>query len=132
MKKTYRAAASDSRKGGKKFEKDSSWGRSAGGRGSAPALFKATCSKCGKPCEVPFRPTGGRSVLCSDCFKRDGDGPQKRFGAKREGGSNFGEKRSFSSFKREPRPYAEKNSDDINEQFKILNAKLDEILKALK
>ena len=32
--------------------------------------FKAVCSKCGRECEVPFRPTQGKEVLCNDCFKK--------------------------------------------------------------
>jgi CxxC-x17-CxxC domain-containing protein len=31
-------------------------------------FFKATCSDCGKECEVPFKPTSGRPVYCKDCF----------------------------------------------------------------
>ncbi|MFA5485245.1 MAG: CxxC-x17-CxxC domain-containing protein [Candidatus Pacearchaeota archaeon] len=33
-------------------------------------MHKATCSKCGKECEVPFKPTQGRDVLCNDCFRQ--------------------------------------------------------------
>ncbi len=33
-------------------------------------FFKATCSDCGKECEVPFKPTEGRPVYCRDCFKK--------------------------------------------------------------
>jgi len=32
--------------------------------------FKAVCSECGRECEVPFRPTQGRKVLCDDCFSK--------------------------------------------------------------
>ena len=32
-------------------------------------MFPATCSKCGKETEVPFRPTNGKPVYCSDCFR---------------------------------------------------------------
>jgi len=32
-------------------------------------MHKATCADCGKECEVPFKPTEGRAVLCSDCFR---------------------------------------------------------------
>jgi CxxC-x17-CxxC domain-containing protein len=32
-------------------------------------MFAATCSKCGKETEVPFRPTNGKPVYCSDCFR---------------------------------------------------------------
>ncbi len=31
-------------------------------------LFQTTCTTCGKPCEVPFRPDGSKPVLCRDCF----------------------------------------------------------------
>ena len=33
-------------------------------------FFKATCSDCGKECEVPFKPTEGRPVYCRDCFRK--------------------------------------------------------------
>jgi CxxC-x17-CxxC domain-containing protein len=32
--------------------------------------FPAVCDECGDNCEVPFRPTGERPVLCSACFGR--------------------------------------------------------------
>ena len=43
-------------------------------------MFQATCSECGKACEVPFKPTGERPVLCSDCFakKRNAEHGQGR------------------------------------------------------
>ncbi|MAG08152.1 DNA-directed RNA polymerase [Candidatus Woesearchaeota archaeon] len=31
---------------------------------------KATCSECGKECEVPFKPTPGREVFCTDCWRK--------------------------------------------------------------
>lgn len=34
-------------------------------------MYKATCADCGKFCEVPFRPSGGKPVYCSNCFKKD-------------------------------------------------------------
>lgn len=34
-------------------------------------MHKATCSTCGKPCEVPFRPDGSKPVLCSECFGKN-------------------------------------------------------------
>ena len=27
------------------------------------------CSSCGKEAKVPFRPTNGKPVYCSDCFR---------------------------------------------------------------
>jgi len=32
-------------------------------------MFEATCSSCGKEARVPFRPTNGKPVYCSDCFR---------------------------------------------------------------
>ena len=41
-----------------------------GNRSSGPReMFDATCSNCGKDAKVPFRPTNGKPVYCSDCFR---------------------------------------------------------------
>ena len=34
-------------------------------------MFETTCDKCKKTCEVPFRPSGGKPVYCSDCFRKN-------------------------------------------------------------
>ena len=51
-----------------------SYGGGGGGGGYASRgpreMFEATCSNCGKPAQVPFRPTSGKPVYCSDCFQR--------------------------------------------------------------
>jgi CxxC-x17-CxxC domain-containing protein len=44
-------------------------------RGAAPArggreLHEVVCAECGKPAQVPFVPTMGRPVYCSDCFDK--------------------------------------------------------------
>ena len=75
-----------------------------------PGMFDATCTKCGKSCQVPFRPTGSKPVLCSDCFAKQG---------------NFS--RSFSNDRRDMPAQA----GISQEQFKELNTKLDKILKVL-
>jgi CxxC-x17-CxxC domain-containing protein len=42
---------------------------SGGGYSRGPReMFTATCSSCGKEASVPFRPTSGKPVYCSDCF----------------------------------------------------------------
>ena len=44
---------------------------SGGGYGDrAPRqMYTATCSSCGKDAQVPFQPTSGKPVYCSDCFR---------------------------------------------------------------
>jgi CxxC-x17-CxxC domain-containing protein len=52
-------------------------GYSSGGGGGYGAsrdrgpreMFAATCSNCGREAQVPFRPTSGKPVYCSDCFR---------------------------------------------------------------
>ena len=33
-------------------------------------MHKAVCSECKAECEVPFKPTGDKPVLCRDCYKK--------------------------------------------------------------
>jgi len=49
-------------------------------------MHKATCSDCGKECEVPFKPTEGKPVRCGDCFRKNR--PQRKFG----GNQRFGQR----------------------------------------
>jgi len=37
-------------------------------------MFTAVCDKCGKKCEVPFKPSGDKPIYCSQCF----DKPDKK------------------------------------------------------
>ncbi len=63
----------------KKAQMNDGRGSFGGGRGgyqSGPRpMFDATCSNCGKACQVPFQPRldeGGKPVkpiLCNDCFR---------------------------------------------------------------
>jgi CxxC-x17-CxxC domain-containing protein len=58
--------------GGSGSSYGSSGGYSSGGGGydRAPReMFTATCSNCGRDAQVPFRPTSGKPVYCSDCFR---------------------------------------------------------------
>ncbi len=43
-------------------------GRSSGRSGRE--MFPAVCDECGKQTQVPFQPTSGKPVYCSDCFER--------------------------------------------------------------
>ncbi len=81
-----------------------------------PTMYKTICSKCGKDCEVPFKPTGEKPVLCRDCFRESG------------GQARRPEERSFS------RPSFQDKSSQKNEygaQLDALTTKVDKILEIL-
>jgi CxxC-x17-CxxC domain-containing protein len=86
-------------------------------------MFDATCSNCGKPCRVPFRPTNGKPVLCSDCFRNQAGG-EARNSYRKENRRGNNDRGNFGG----GRP-AETVS--YKEQFEALNNKLDRILKLL-
>ena len=68
-------------KGGK--ESRGSRGRDSGGfKSSDRRMHDAVCDKCGKKCEVPFRPTGDKPIYCSLCFDKGGKdkGPDQTSG----------------------------------------------------
>lgn len=89
-------------------------GRDFNRRDNDRQMFKATCSNCGKACEVPFKPSD-RPVFCNDCF-RD----------KRKSEPARPEERGFS------RPnFNNAQNLQYKEQFEKLNAKIDKILGLL-
>lgn len=60
-------------------------------------MHKATCSDCGKECEVPFKPTQGKPVRCQDCFRKNK--PKRSFDRSRRFGSDRGPRREREMFK---------------------------------
>jgi CxxC-x17-CxxC domain-containing protein len=50
-----------------------SYGERSGGYGGSRAprqMYTAVCSSCGGEAQVPFQPTSGKPVYCSDCFAK--------------------------------------------------------------
>ena len=41
-----------------------------GGGGGSRQMFDVICSNCGQTAQVPFQPSNGRPVYCSDCFSK--------------------------------------------------------------
>ena len=159
------------RHGGKKFGRKDFGKKSFDSRGSGKGMmYKATCTECGDPCEVPFKPSGDRPVLCSNCFRRDGDSnfrrtdrrfEDRKFSRNYERADRFDRDRSEmyettcaecgnscevpfrpngnkpvfcnDCFKKDNNGGNTKNKDieQLKEQFKILDIKLDRILKIL-
>ncbi len=132
-------------------------GRDFGGRGSArPSMHPAICDECGQACEVPFVPTGGKPIYCSDCFGKNKNSGSGMSGGRDLGRSKFRNKQMFAAvcdkcgkncevpFKPsggkpifcsecfgQNRGVGSKNLGPIKEQFEIINSKLDKILKVL-
>jgi len=67
---SYSSGAGYSSGGGYSSGAGSYGGGGGGGYERAPReMFSATCSNCGREAQVPFRPTSGKPVYCSDCFR---------------------------------------------------------------
>ncbi len=126
-----------------------------------PQMHEAICSDCGKKCEVPFKPTGDKPIYCNECFSRHkGNSAFSGSGMKNYERPRFQNKRMFDTicdkcgkkFQLPFNPTGDKpvycndcfgrsgsslgKSDDkvisqYKEQFEMLNAKLDRIIKAL-
>ena len=87
-------------------------GNRGGDRGDR-SMFSAICSNCGKECQVPFKPTNGKPVYCSDCFE------------KMRGGDR--------SSAREPRFGGQQHQPSENNKALVdsINLKLDKVIKLL-
>ena len=83
------------------------------------SMTKVTCDECKKPCEVPFRPTAGKPVYCSDCFRSMGGGSQDR-----------APRRDFGDRPQAPRPSFSNNEggNDTKKQLELLNTKMDKLI----
>lgn len=88
----------------------SSFGEDRGRR----ETFQTVCSDCGKNCQVPFKPTNGKPVYCSECFEKVNGG---REDSRRPARSDF-------------RPQAPA-FDQNRAQLEAMNIKLDKILSII-
>ncbi len=93
-------------------------------------MFPATCTSCGRSCEVPFRPDGQKPVLCRECYaaknsfeaggaKRP-ERPISKFASKPERG--FGDTPKFVA------PAATVDLTRLMKQMDTLEHKLNKIL----
>ena len=118
-----------------KFDKrDSgrSGGRDSGRRSFEKQMHEVTCDKCGKRCEVPFKPTEGKPVYCSDCFEKTGN--SSRYGdrdSKRSDRGDYNRSGGRDSGRFSKRDSGSNKPEQFIKEFEQLNRKLDTILKAL-
>lgn len=80
------------------------------GRSGDRQMHQATCDKCGKDCEVPFKPTAGKPIYCNNCFGKSSDRRERHGGGDRRGGGG---------------------NDQISQQLKSLSNKLDRVISLL-
>ena len=127
--------------------------------GGTVIMHKTSCASCGNSCEVPFKPNGKKPVLCGDCFHKDDHGGEKMSFRSSDRSARGEEKVSYPAtcgdcgarcmvpfkpmqgkpvkcrecFVPGDRPASNSNaaSGISQEQFQMLNTKLDTILKAL-
>ncbi len=65
------------------------YGGGGGGYDRAPRqMYPAICDNCGRETEVPFQPTAGKPVYCSDCF-RERRAASGGYGGGRSGGGRY-------------------------------------------
>jgi len=102
-----------------------------GGDSRKFSLHDAVCDKCGKNCQVPFRPSGDRPIFCSECFERkDGGGDRNRFNRNDSRGGRNSDNRGAN------RPPQQSNMADqaisrLVEKIATLNTRLDTIIDLL-
>jgi CxxC-x17-CxxC domain-containing protein len=87
-------------------------------------MFTASCTSCGKSCEVPFRPSGDRPVLCRDCYvRKDGDAPRDE---------RRPDARPVRREERAPAEYptvrVDRGMEEVKQKLATLEAKLNRIL----
>lgn len=96
-------------KGGKSF-----------GNNDDREMFQATCSGCGKPCQVPFKPSFGKPVFCDECFTktRNGETPMR---------SNSYSDRGDRGARPAPAS-STANTDVLARQMQVIAGKLDTLI----
>ena len=126
-----------------------------------PQMHEAVCDNCGKNCEVPFKPTSGKPIFCSNCFEKNRGSEGERSGGRNfERSTNFEDRPMFQAVcdncknackvpfqPRGDKPIycsscfenkdnnitrrGDQSQPNYKEQFEALNTKLDKILKLL-
>jgi CxxC-x17-CxxC domain-containing protein len=112
--------------GGNRFDKGDRngggqrWsGGGNGGRDREMTMHQATCSDCGKGCEVPFRPINGKPVYCKECF-----------GGKASGGGAERFPRKEFNQPMQARPVQDGNIE-MKRQLEAVNIKLDRLISSI-
>ena len=117
--------------GGGGFRGGNGGGGFRGGDRGPVTMHKAVCDECHKECEVPFRPSGDKPILCNECFSskkgNDDRAPRRDFGGDRGPKRDFNDRPAPSFAK----PVSAPANDEIKKQLTDISAKLDRLSSAI-
>ena len=126
----FKREGRDNRGGGRGFGGGRDRGRRddrSSFRSNAPReMFKTTCSNCGKECEVPFKPTTGKPVYCSDCFEK--------MGGRNSDSRSERPERNRPDFSNRPQSSMvdySKQFEDLRSNIDAINRKMDKVIELL-
>jgi len=104
-----------------------------GGDRGPVTMHKAVCDECHKSCEVPFRPSENKPIYCNECFSgkkgNDDRGPRRDFGGDRAPRKEFNDNRPAQALPFKPASAG--LSEDMKNQFRDINTKLDRLINAI-
>lgn len=115
---------SNNNRGGRNDSRGSSRSSFSNRDSGQTQMHDAVCGDCHGNCKVPFMPSSGKPVYCSNCFEKRGNGRDDSRGSNRSNSS-------YSGGRDNSRSSAPRQSDNNKSQFDKLNQKLDIILKLL-
>lgn len=87
-------------------------------------MYDAVCADCGNNCKIPFLPSSGKPVYCSDCFEKRGNGNSRS-----NRSTNFSERRNFS--RQSDRHQSDRPQQNYGKKLDIISIQLDKIIKLL-
>jgi len=111
------------------------FGGRGGDRGDRPTtMHQATCSTCGKDCQVPFRPTGDKPVYCRDCFNKQGGDRAVREERGERRDERPDARRDFAPAPMRiasPAPATGESNFELKKQLEQVNVKLERLISAV-
>ena len=129
MKNFKRSGSESSSRGG--FDRREEYGSRDDSRPAFQKKYDATCSDCGRVCQVPFRPNGKKPVFCTDCFSAKRGAPahhaEQREFTPRASQHEFREQRSTAPVA----PVRDARIDELKTQMQMVISKLDRIMQTL-
>ncbi|MDH5533339.1 MAG: hypothetical protein OEX81_02845 [Candidatus Pacebacteria bacterium] len=116
------------RRGGQRSDRRSSGRSDFGSRDSRQSeMHDAVCAECNNNCKIPFFPRSGKPVYCSDCFEKRGNDNNS---GDRRSNDNYNDRRS-NSRGNDFKPRNDRPQVSYKEEFKAVNAKLDQLIELL-